>query len=113
MAVYSDLSIDQGADFLAEIVVEDATGTVADLTGFTGAGQIRKSYSSSTAVDFNIVIDPATVTQGLVVLKLSNTVTNGMKAGRYVYDVEITKTSNGEKTRVVEGQVTINPGVTQ
>jgi len=36
-----------------------------------------------------------------------------MKAGRYVYDVEITKTSTGEKTRVVEGQLTVNPGVTQ
>ena len=36
-----------------------------------------------------------------------------MKAGRYVYDVEITKTSTGYKTRVIEGQVTVNPGVTQ
>jgi len=36
-----------------------------------------------------------------------------MKPGRYLYDVEITKTSTSEKTRVVEGQVTINPGITQ
>ena len=35
-----------------------------------------------------------------------------MKAGRYVYDVEITS-SAGTKTRVLEGQVEITPGVTQ
>ena len=110
MAVLSNLSVDQGSDFSAEVVVEDSSGDVANLSGYTGAGQIRKTYTSSTKVDFGVVVTNAT--QGLLTLTLSNTVTNAMKAGRYVYDVEITKTSNGEKTRVVEGQVTINPGVT-
>ena len=110
MAVLSNLSVDQGADFSAEIVVQDSTGTVANLTGYTGAGQIRKTYSSTTATNFAVTI--VSVTQGVLSIALSNSVTNGMKAGRYVYDVEITKTSNGEKTRVVEGQITINPGVT-
>ncbi len=111
MAVLSNLSVDQGADFSAEIVVQDSTGTVANLTGYTGAGQIRKTYSSTTATNFVVTI--VSVLQGILSISLSNSVTNGMKAGRYVYDVEITKTSNGEKTRVVEGQITINPGVTQ
>ena len=110
MAVLSNLSIDQGSDFSAEIVVEDSSGDVANLTGYTGAGQIRKTYTSSTAVAFGVTVTNAAA--GLLTLTLTNTVTNAMKAGRFVYDVEITKTSNGEKTRVVEGQVTINPGVT-
>ena len=111
MAVLLNLSVDQGADFSAEIIVQDSSGTVANLTGYTGAGQIRKTYSSTTATNFVVTI--VSVTQGVLSIALSNSVTNGMKAGRYVYDVEITKTSNGEKTRVVEGQITINPGVTQ
>ena len=111
MAVLSNLSVDQGTDFSAEVIVEDANGDVANLTGFTGAGQIRKTYSSSTATNFVVVVTNAAA--GLLTLTLSNTVTNAMKSGRYVYDVEITETSNGEKTRVVEGQITINPGVTQ
>ena len=111
MAVLSNLSIDQGSDFSAEIIVEDSNGDVANLTGYTGAGQIRKTYSSSTATNFVVTVTNAT--QGLLTLTLANSVTNAMKAGRFVYDVEITETSNGEKTRVVEGQVTINPGVTQ
>ena len=111
MAILSNLSVDQGSDFSAEVVVEDSTGNVANLTGFTGAGQIRKTYSSSTATNFVVVVTNAAA--GLLTLSLTNAVTNAMKSGRYVYDVEITQTSNGEKTRVVEGQLTINPGVTQ
>ena len=110
MAVLSNLSVDQGSDFSAEVVVEDSSGDVANLSGYTGAGQIRKTYSSTAFTAFGVVITNAA--QGLLTLTLSNTVTNAMKAGRYVYDVEITKTSNSEKTRVVEGQVIINPGVT-
>ena len=111
MAVLSNLSVDQGSDFSAEVVVEDSSGDVANLSGYTGAGQIRKTYSSSTATNFVVVVTNAA--GGLLTLSLANGVTNGMKAGRYVYDVEITETSSGEKTRVVEGQLTINPGVTQ
>ena len=111
MAVYSDISVDQGADFSAEVIVDDSDGTLASLTGYTVAGQIRKTYSSTTKVDFVCSITDAAA--GEITIGLSNTVTNGMKAGRYVYDVEITKTSTGYKTRVIEGQVTVNPGVTQ
>ena len=110
MAVLSNLSVDQGADYSAEVVVEDAQGNIANLANFTVAGQIRKSYASSTATNFTATITNAG--NGLITLKLSNTTTNGMKAGRYIYDVEVTD-SAGAKTRVVEGQITINPGVTK
>ena len=54
----------------------------------------------------------APATNGVLTISLTNTQTNAMKAGRYVYDVEITS-SAGTKTRVLEGQVEITPGVTQ
>ena len=111
MAVYSDISVDQGADFSAEVVVDDSDGTLANLTGYTVAGQIRKTYTSSTAVNFVCIVSGAST--GEITISLSNTVTAAMKPGRYVYDVEITKTSTGYKTRVIEGQVTVNAGVTQ
>jgi len=111
MAVYSNIVIDQGADYSASIDVTDADGDAVDLTGHTGAGQIRKTYSSSTAVDFAVsVADPAS--SGVLNISLTNAQTNAMKAGRYVYDVEITN-SGGVKTRVLEGQIEITPGVTQ
>ena len=48
MAVLSNLTIDQGADYSADIIVEDGNGNVANLTGYTVAGQIRKSSVSYT-----------------------------------------------------------------
>src|SRR5210317_2401271 len=111
MAVYSNIVIDQGADYSASIDVTDSDGDTIDLSGYTAAGQIRKTYSSSTAVNFTVSIaSPASA--GILNIGLSNTQTNAMKAGRYVYDVEITN-SGGVKTRVLEGQVEITPGVTQ
>jgi len=110
MAVYSNIVVDQGADYSASIDVTDSDGDNLNLTGYTGAGQIRKTYSSSTAVDFAVsVTSPATA--GVLNISLTNAQTNAMKAGRYVYDVEITS-SGGTKTRVLEGQLEITPGVT-
>ena len=41
--------------------------------------------------------------QGQVTLTLTDTQTDGLTAGRYVYDLNITKVP-GQTTRVVEGQ---------
>ena len=111
MAMISNLTIDQGASFKAEIDVKDADGDALDLTGFTGAGQMRKTYASSTATNFTASIQSAS--NGTVRISLTATQTNALKAGRYVYDVEITKTSTSEVTRVVEGQEDVTPGVTR
>ena len=46
-----------------------------------------------------------------VVLTLLATVTSGMDPGRYLYDVVVTS-AGGTKTRVIEGIVTINAGIT-
>ena len=111
MAVYSNIVIDQGADYTASVDVTDSDGDAVDLTGHTAAGQIRKTYSSTTAVDFAVSFaNPRTT--GTISISLTNAQTNAMKAGRYVYDVEITNGA-GVKTRVLEGQVEITPGVTQ
>ena len=65
--------------------------------------------NSSTKVDFVATVSNATA--GIVSLSLSAATTNAMKAGRYVYDVEIDL--NGTKTRVLEGQLEVTPGVTR
>jgi hypothetical protein len=106
MAVYSNIVIDQGADYSASIDVTDSDGDNINLTGYAAAGQIRKSYLSTTAVNFAV-----SVGDGVLNISLTNTQTNAMKAGRYVYDIEITS-SGGTKTRVLEGQLEITPGVT-
>ena len=111
MAVYANLTIDQGSDFFSSVSVEGANGLPFDLTGYTARGHIRRSYQSQTAYPFTALVnDP---TDGEIEISLGNTATSQMKAGRYLYDIEITKTSTGERTRVVEGQVEVTPGVTR
>tara|TARA_B100000212_G_scaffold280634_1_gene220484 strand:+ start:525 stop:854 length:330 start_codon:yes stop_codon:yes gene_type:complete len=109
MAVYANLTVDQGTDFSSAIDVTDSDGDPVSLVGYTVAGQIRKHYNSSTKVDFVATVSNATA--GIVSLSLSAATTNAMKAGRYVYDVEIDL--NGTKTRVLEGQLEVTPGVTR
>ena len=110
MAIISNIVIDQGTSFSAEIDVSDNEGNILPLTGYTAAGQMRRTYSSTTATDFTAVVSSAL--EGTVKISLTPTQTNSLKAGRYVYDVEITS-ADGSITRVVEGQVEVTPGVTR
>lgn len=110
MAIVANLSADQGATFNVLIDVEDNNGDAFNLSGYAVAGQIRKTHTSLTKVDFAASLYNAF--GGVIQLHLSDTNTNGMKAGRYVYDVEVTS-PGGEVTRVIEGQFEINPGVTR
>ena len=110
MAVYSNLTVDQGTDFTMSVDVTDTDGDALNLTGFSVAGQVRRSYFSTTAVNFTCAVSNAT--SGIITVSLSGTQSDAMKAGRYVYDVEITN-AGGTKTRVLEGQLEIMPAVTK
>ena len=111
MAIIANLFIDQGTDFSIVVDVTDATGSVLDLTGYSAAAQIRKTYGSSSA-SATFTTSTGTPSQGKVTLSLTDTQTSGLSSGRYVYDLDITSGS-GVKTRVVEGQAIITPGVTR
>tara|TARA_E500000178_G_C16862055_1_gene680231 strand:+ start:45 stop:377 length:333 start_codon:yes stop_codon:yes gene_type:complete len=110
MASISNIFIDQGADFTTTVTVTDSNGDAVSLVGYSAAAQIRKSYSSSTSTAFTTSISNAS--GGEITITLSDTQTTALEAGRYLYDVLITA-SGGDKTRVVEGQVTVNPSVTR
>ena len=111
MASTYNLAIDQGTDFTVTIVANDSTGTARNLTGYTGNAQLRRSYASTTNVDFTVNISsPST---GEVTLTLANAKTANLKYGRYVYDLELTKTSDSTVERVLEGVVTVYPQVTR
>jgi len=110
MAAKANIIIDQGADFSSTITVTDLDGDIVDLTGYTGAGQIRKHYTSETAVDLTIGFSQDR-SDGILTIALDSATTASMEAGRYVYDVEIT--TNGNVTRLAEGIATVTPQVTR
>tara|TARA_X000000368_G_C22376879_1_gene427271 strand:+ start:126 stop:461 length:336 start_codon:yes stop_codon:yes gene_type:complete len=110
MAIVSNLTVDQGATFNAQIDITDDSSNAQNLTGYSVAGQIRKSYDSTTYTAFSASVSNAT--GGTITISLTSTQTNALAAGRYVYDVEITS-GGGVVTRVLEGQVEVTPGVTR
>jgi hypothetical protein len=110
MATISNLFVDQGSTYSNIITVTASNGQALNLTGYTVASQMRKSYQSSTSYTFtSSIYDAAT---GKIRLQLTPNQSEAIPAGRWLYDVEITSTS-GTKTRVVEGIVTVNPQITQ
>ena len=109
MGAVHNLYVDQGADFTVEVGIYDDNNAAWDLTGYSVAAKIKKSYYSSTSTSFTATV--SSTSTGTVVLTLLDTATSAMDPGRYLYDVIVTS-AGGTKTRVIEGIVTINPGVT-
>lgn len=110
MAAYSELQLEQFATFSTTINVEDSQGDAINLSGFSAASQIRKSYFSSTANNFTATITG--IANGEITLSMTAANTANLTPGRSLYDLVITS-PQGVKTRVVEGIVNILAGVTQ
>ena len=110
MAIIANLYIDQGTDYTITVDVTDSAGDVLDLTGFTATAQVRKTYtSSSLSATFTTSINAAA---GQVTISLTDTQTSALQAVRYGYDLNI-ESGGGIKTRVIEGQAVVTPGVTR
>ena len=110
MATYANIFVDQGSDFSFTVDLSTTIGLL-DLTDYTARGQIRKSYSSTTSVDFTISINVST---SELECSLTSAQTSLIKYGRYVYDIEILPSDTpAYVTRVIEGQIDVTPRVTQ
>jgi hypothetical protein len=110
MAVLANLEIDQGSDFVTQMILENDDGTPMDLRGFTVYSQFRKSYGSVIGYTFQTAVVDAI--NGIISLSLSGVQSSAIRPGRFMYDVEIVN-AIPVKTRVVEGIVTINPEITR
>ena len=116
MATYEDFTIDQGADLALQIELVNPDGSKKDLTGYSAAAKMKKTYRSTESIDFTAVIpDPSL--EGIVTISLTNLQTDTLSTrGRYVYDVEISFVDEDGNTiieRVLEGKIKVNPSVTR
>jgi hypothetical protein len=112
MAIVANLIIDQGSDFNSTITVEDTIGNALDLTNYTVRGEVRRTYTSTTSYPFTCS-KLTSQGPGRIRIQMSPDETAVMRAGRYVYDVEIVHSTGTPVIRVVEGQVTVTPRVTR
>lgn len=111
MASVSNLAIDQGTTYSVTISVVDSTGSARNLSGYTARSQLRRSYYTTSNTAFSVSIDNPS--EGEIILELTSTQTSSLKAGRYVYDVELVSNTTSSVERIVEGVITIYPEVTK
>ena len=105
MSTSEDLYADQGCTFSSTITVYQNNNEPFDLTDYGARGQIRKSYASTNFVDFNCEVNI-----GSVVISLTAEQTRVMKAGRYLYNVEIYN-GDGNVVPIAQGIFEIDPSV--
>jgi len=108
---YAELTVDQGSTFESTIDLVSDDGAVINVAGYVFTGQLRKSYYSANATA-NLTLTILNAANGNVKVSISAANTANIKAGRYLYDIKMTDTSN-TVTRLVEGVITITPQVTR
>jgi len=108
---YTELTINQGATFESDLDLVDDDGSAINVANYVFSGQIRKSYYSLNPTA-NLTLNIVNAASGNVNIYLSAATTSNIKAGRYVYDVKMTDTTN-TVTRIVEGVITVTPQVTK
>jgi hypothetical protein len=102
------LTIDQGATFTKSFTFLDTNSDPIDFTTHTANSQLRKTFTSTTAHNFTVGL----FGNGQITLSMSANTTGVIDAGRYVYDLEVQST-DGTRSRLVEGIATITPQVTR
>ena len=102
--------LEQGAPFNRILTVKE-NNSAMNLTNYTVASKMRSTHDSGTVVGtFTCTISDATA--GEITMQMTNSTTAAIEEGIYVYDLEITN-SAGTVTRLMEGNITVNPEVTR
>ena len=108
-AIPINLIVEQKADFEATFTISGANNVAFDLTNFRQKQNQEKLY-----IFYVNKLCCCIPRQDCRKVEIDNDSfnTSMLKEGRYVYDIVITNSVGGAKRRVVEGQVTVTPGVT-
>jgi len=102
--------VEQGATFNRILTVKE-NNSAMNLTGYSVASKMRSTHDSSTVVGtFTCTISNAS--GGEITMSMTSSTSSAIEEGIYVYDLETTSGS-GTVTRLLQGEVTVNPEVTR
>lgn len=110
-----DLTVEKESTFKKTFRWKQADGSAYDLTNFTALMHIRLTLDSTTT-EFvlsdgaGITITPA---EGKIEIELTDVQTAGITWDTAVYDLLLTDTVSGDKTRLIEGTIFASPAVTR
>jgi hypothetical protein len=102
-----NIVIDQGATFSTTFNVVDDANNPLDLSSYTAQSEMKKTYYSTNSFSFTA----NGYSNGAIILSMNAATTSTIWPGKYVYDIDITDI-HGNVSRVIEGVVTVTPGVT-
>ena len=105
-----NLVLDQGVDFEATFTIRNENQSALNLTGYTGSAQLRKHPEASKSTEF--VISFPNRVNGQIKVAMASTMTAVIEGGRYVYDL-VLNSPNDYKTRPIQGNLLVIPGVTR
>jgi hypothetical protein len=111
-----DLAMEQGATFTQTITWQDSNNAPIDLTGATASMQIRTATANSAPgtplVDLEVGSGLTLGgTAGTITITVTPTQTMSLTVPRAMYDLYVTL-PGGQKWRLLEGAVAIDPTVT-
>jgi len=110
MASKVNLVIDQGTTYNLYVELNDQDGNPLSGENYTPSGKIRKHYGSANSTSFAASL--SNTGTGVLILSLTANQTSSLQYGKYVYDVELSDSSNNI-TRVFEGTVLVTPEATK
>jgi len=117
MAEQREVVIDQGSDITFELHLKNENGSAKDLTGHALRGKIKKNYDTTDSdqiFDFTSVSVASPAEGGIALVTISSATSDTMKAGRYVYDIELISGAEGDIIeRILEGKLNVTPSVTK
>ena len=101
------ITIPQGTDQTFSFTI-----TNYDLSSYTAKLQARTNYGAATAFVTLTNGSGITLGNGSFSWTFTNAQTENFPLGQWVYDFEITS-MGGERTRLIQGKMTVTPQVTQ
>ncbi len=121
MAAQYNIVVDQKATYSDTITYTDSNGDAVDLSAYDARVAIKRSHDVPDE-DAELEIDSdaggsgdtsgiALNSDGEIAIVISKADTTALEPGKYVWDLLIVAPS-GRATRLVEGSVTVTPGVT-
>lgn len=124
MSIEKDYTVYQGSDFAILFTFKDAAGVPLDLTNYTFAGQIRRKTQDATVIGSfvftkaNQGTNPGEVTASIAAAVSSAIVLDPSKnyikeITHFAYDMERTRTADGNILRFREGTLSVSPEVTR
>lgn len=107
-----NILIEQGSTFSRNLTIEQTAGNPLNLSGYTLAGKMKRNFTdANAAATFAFTVTNAAA--GQATWNLTAAQTDQLAPQVHRYDIELTNTSTGVVTRILEGEAWVSASATR